>query len=236
MIVSLRAIWVALLWGLLPLAAAAEPSASDWVREEQVELRLIAAQTAVGDAGEVRLGVQFRLAPGWKTYWRSPGDAGLPMRLDWSGSRNLEAVELRWPVPERYQLLGLDTFAEGTPLTIVLTHKDGSKDEFQVNHTYNAAQIEWYKAGSALNLIKKQVEADSGYRVEVRSEAAIEAQRKRLEETFKKLKEKKDELVQQASEGKVPEQVSPIQQQPNDGATLERSKGTTKGGVGQQGK
>ena len=49
-------------------------------------------------------------------------------------------------------------------------------------------------------------------------------------------KEKKDELVQQASEGKVPEQVSPTQQQPNDGATLEGSKGTTKGGVGQQGK
>ena len=54
-------------------------------------------------------------------------------------------------------VLGLDTFAEGTPLKVVLTHKDGSKDEFTVNHTYNTAQIEWYKAGSALNLIKKQV-------------------------------------------------------------------------------
>jgi aconitate hydratase len=54
-------------------------------------------------------------------------------------------------------IIGLDTFAEGTPLKVVLTHKDGSKDEFTVNHTYNAAQIEWYKAGSALNLIKKQV-------------------------------------------------------------------------------
>ena len=54
-------------------------------------------------------------------------------------------------------VIGLDTFSEGTPLKVVLTHKDGSKDEFTVNHTYNAAQIEWYKAGSALNLIKKQV-------------------------------------------------------------------------------
>ena len=129
MIVSLRAIWVALLWGLLPLAAAAEPSASDWVREEQVELRLIAAQTAVGDAGEVRLGVQFRLAPGWKTYWRSPGDAGLPMRLDWSGSRNLEAAELRWPVPERYQLLGLDTFGYEGEVVFPITARPARADQ-----------------------------------------------------------------------------------------------------------
>ncbi|TAG06716.1 MAG: aconitate hydratase [Cytophagia bacterium] len=50
-------------------------------------------------------------------------------------------------------ILGLTTFAEGTPLTIVLNHKDGSKDEFKVNHTYNTQQIGWFKAGSALNLI-----------------------------------------------------------------------------------
>jgi len=54
-------------------------------------------------------------------------------------------------------VLGLDTFAEGTPLKVELTHADGSKDSFTVNHTYNAAQIEWYKAGSALNLIKLQL-------------------------------------------------------------------------------
>jgi len=53
-------------------------------------------------------------------------------------------------------IVGLDSFAPETPLTVVLNHADGSKDEFKVNHTYNAAQIEWYKAGSALNLIRKQ--------------------------------------------------------------------------------
>ncbi|TAE74472.1 MAG: aconitate hydratase [Bacteroidetes bacterium] len=50
-------------------------------------------------------------------------------------------------------IVGLTSFAEGTPLTIVLNHKDGSKDEFKVNHTYNTQQIGWFKAGSALNLI-----------------------------------------------------------------------------------
>ncbi|MDB4173864.1 aconitate hydratase [Bacteroidia bacterium] len=53
-------------------------------------------------------------------------------------------------------ILGLDTFASGTPLQIRLNHADGSKDVFDVNHSYNDAQIDWYKAGSALNLIKQQ--------------------------------------------------------------------------------
>lgn len=51
---------------------------------------------------------------------------------------------------------GLVDFAEGKPLTLVLNHKDGSKDEIQVNHTYNSQQIEWFHAGSALNIVKKQ--------------------------------------------------------------------------------
>lgn len=56
-------------------------------------------------------------------------------------------------------ILGLETFAEGQPLTIVLHHNDGTTDEFPVNHTYNAQQIEWFKAGSALNIIRKSVGA-----------------------------------------------------------------------------
>jgi aconitate hydratase len=53
-------------------------------------------------------------------------------------------------------ILGLTTFSEGKPLSLVLNHSDGTKDEIKANHTYNAAQIEWFKAGSALNLIKRQ--------------------------------------------------------------------------------
>ncbi len=53
-------------------------------------------------------------------------------------------------------ILGLTEFAPKKNLTVVLNHKDGSTDKFEVAHTYNAAQIEWFKEGSALNLIKKQ--------------------------------------------------------------------------------
>ncbi|WP_221392379.1 aconitate hydratase [Dyadobacter sp. NIV53] len=54
-------------------------------------------------------------------------------------------------------IIGLDTFTEGVPLTIVLHHIDGTSEEFAVNHTYNAQQIEWFKAGSALNIIRRSV-------------------------------------------------------------------------------
>jgi len=54
-------------------------------------------------------------------------------------------------------VLGLAAFSPGVQLTIVLTHKDGSSEEFKVNHSYNAQQIEWFKAGGALNIIRASV-------------------------------------------------------------------------------
>ncbi|MFN5628163.1 MAG: aconitate hydratase [Bacteroidota bacterium] len=54
-------------------------------------------------------------------------------------------------------IIGLSTFSPGVHLSLVLNHKDGSKDEIKVNHTYNAQQIEWFKAGGALNIIRASV-------------------------------------------------------------------------------
>ena len=53
-------------------------------------------------------------------------------------------------------IVGLTSFTPGTPLTVVLNHKDGSVDNVTVNHTYNEQQIEWFKAGGALNVIRSQ--------------------------------------------------------------------------------
>lgn len=52
-------------------------------------------------------------------------------------------------------IIGLADFAPGKQLTLVLNHADGSKEEIMANHTYNQSQVEWFKAGSALNLIKR---------------------------------------------------------------------------------
>lgn len=53
--------------------------------------------------------IRIRLADGWKTYWRAPGDAGLPPGFDWQGSRNLQAVAFQWPVPDVFVSNGLRT-------------------------------------------------------------------------------------------------------------------------------
>jgi aconitate hydratase len=56
-------------------------------------------------------------------------------------------------------ILGLTNFAPNTPLTLVLHHADGSSTEIKANHTYNEQQIEWFKAGGALNIIRANVKA-----------------------------------------------------------------------------
>lgn len=56
-------------------------------------------------------------------------------------------------------IVGLTTFSPNVPLTLVLNHADGSKEEISVNHSYNAQQIEWFKAGGALNIIRREAAA-----------------------------------------------------------------------------
>jgi aconitate hydratase len=60
---------------------------------------------------------------------------------------------------DTFNFIDLKDFAPDTPLTVEALHEDGTKDTFKVNHTYNDAQIKWYRKGSALNLIKEENEA-----------------------------------------------------------------------------
>ena len=91
-------------------AEAADIGASEWARADESAVRLISATSAVGSAAELPVGLEFALQPGWKTYWRSPGDAGFPVTVDWAGSRNVAAAEMAWPAPHRFSLFDLDTF------------------------------------------------------------------------------------------------------------------------------
>lgn len=78
----------------LAQAACAE-DASPWSGENHSSARLIAGAT------KQRAGVEIKLAPGWKTYWRYPGDSGTPPQFDFSASRNVKSVTVRWPAPKR---------------------------------------------------------------------------------------------------------------------------------------
>lgn len=78
---------------VLALAAGAEP-----LPPGLQSARLLPGWTNA--QGERVSALELRLEPGWKTYWRSPGDSGLPPSFDWAGSRNLAGVEFHWPAPE----------------------------------------------------------------------------------------------------------------------------------------
>ncbi len=58
-------------------------------------------------AGSHMTALDLQLQPGWKTYWRAPGDAGIPPSFDWTGSENLASVALHWPSPQIFDLNGL---------------------------------------------------------------------------------------------------------------------------------
>lgn len=61
------------------------------------------------ETGTYMAGLRLDLAPGWKTYWRAPGDAGIPPRFDWSGSQNVADVQVHWPKPKVFSANGMRT-------------------------------------------------------------------------------------------------------------------------------
>ena len=81
------------------LTEARSQDASPWQKDGHSAVRLLAGSRS----GSVLLGgIAFQLQPGWKTYWRTPGDSGVPPRFDFSKSDNVEAVTVLWPAPHKF--------------------------------------------------------------------------------------------------------------------------------------
>ena len=89
--------------------------------DEIVQLELLPGWRAAD--GTQMAGFSLSLAPGWKTYWRAPGDAGIPPQVDWTGSRNLGEAAFHWPVPEVFDVGGYETYgySEQVVLPIEIT-------------------------------------------------------------------------------------------------------------------
>lgn len=81
------------------------------------------------EAGTRMAAIQLTLAPGWKTYWRAPGDAGIPPAFDWSRSDNLGSVTIHWPRPEVFNINGMTTigYADQVILPVELRPRDPSR-------------------------------------------------------------------------------------------------------------
>lgn len=76
--------------------------ASAWVSDAHSAMRLIVGSSPNNPGVPLRAGVEIKLASGWKTYWRYPGDSGVPPRFDFAQSSNVKSVTVLWPAPQRF--------------------------------------------------------------------------------------------------------------------------------------
>ena len=86
----------------VPRATPADAAdASIWDGDARAAMRLVAGSAGT-DRAALHAGIELRLGTGWKTYWRYPGDSGVPPRFDFSKSTNVKSVVVRWPAPHRF--------------------------------------------------------------------------------------------------------------------------------------
>lgn len=81
-------------------------AASEWAVNNESRVRLITPYRSAPRDGEIRLGLHFKLAPGWHVYWKNSGDAGFPPVVVFGQAAGLSEPELLWPAPERFELPG----------------------------------------------------------------------------------------------------------------------------------
>jgi DsbC/DsbD-like thiol-disulfide interchange protein len=85
--------------GVLSAEAAEDAAVTPWVEAQAARVRLLAGADQPGKG--VLAGVEIVMAEGWKTYWRNPGEAGVPPNFDWSGSSNTASIKVDYPAPMR---------------------------------------------------------------------------------------------------------------------------------------
>lgn len=107
---------------------------SEWTDLPNARARLLADGDPM--TGQLTVGLEIELDKGWKTYWRTPGDSGIPLTLDWSAAQNVETKDLLFPTPIRFA----DAYGESIgykdhvvfPIKLTLTNKGhGSKVAFE---------------------------------------------------------------------------------------------------------
>lgn len=109
---------------------AASALESAWVSGSEIQAKLLGGAPSLSGEREIAGALQIRHSAGWHSYWRSPGESGLAPRFDWSGSDNLDSAKISFPLPKRYDEMGLTVFGYNDDVTfpLTLTAKDPSKD------------------------------------------------------------------------------------------------------------
>ena len=89
------------------ISLAQKNSEKTLVSHEHVSLELISSVNSIFKENNLHLGLYFKLDPGWKIYWKYPGKAGYPPDIDWVKSKNIKDLEILWPKPEEFEILGM---------------------------------------------------------------------------------------------------------------------------------
>ncbi|WP_299821646.1 protein-disulfide reductase DsbD domain-containing protein [uncultured Jannaschia sp.] len=109
--ISLTRIALSFVLCLSTFGSPAVAAVSEVFESPALTARLVTVEDGTGpDAGSISAGLALDIAEGWKTYWRSPGEVGLPPEVDWQGSKNVAAAEFQWPAPMRFRAFGIENF------------------------------------------------------------------------------------------------------------------------------
>jgi suppressor for copper-sensitivity B len=101
--------FLCLLW--ITLALPLNAAGSDMAVTRTLTAQIVTAQDGVpGGSAALSAGLSFTLEPGWKTYWRSPGEVGLPPEISWEGSQNIRDIALSFPAPKRFTAFEIENF------------------------------------------------------------------------------------------------------------------------------
>ena len=79
---------------------------TDWSNGTESQVRIISPFDNNNDQKEIYFGLQYKLQKGWKTYWKSSGEGGFPQNVNWQSSKNIKNIEIFWPTPKYFEILG----------------------------------------------------------------------------------------------------------------------------------
>ncbi|MEM7269459.1 MAG: protein-disulfide reductase DsbD domain-containing protein [Pseudomonadota bacterium] len=111
------------------LSAVPISSGAQGLFGQKIDFATVYAHAGVPwEGGQRMAAIRMELKPGWKTYWRSPGETGIPPHFDWSRSENLASVQVMWPTPKVFTTFGAQTigYEHRVVLPLKLTAEDPS--------------------------------------------------------------------------------------------------------------